>query len=268
MSLLRPERLKIFISPQRLALVKTAGRIRKRVVGKQAWTVPLSYGRPWEAPLALLAQRIKEAQWKAPSAEVLLSNQLVRYTLVPWSDALSGRQERQAFLQHCFQTAYGDISRKWDLRMNPPIPGEWALASGVDSMLLDSLHASLGKAGIRIECINPLLMTQANLSRRWLQRGSVWFVAMEQAGLCLGLLQNGAWKTVGFHENVASETSWLSEQLQALFARESVLLGKQDKDWPVVLYRVGDSASLAIPGRQVITIDINMPLLWLAGRTT
>jgi hypothetical protein len=276
-SLLRPERLKIFFSPQRLALVKTVGRIRKRVVGKQAWTVPLPGGRPWEASLALLAQVLQEAQWKADSAEMLLSNRMVRYTLVPWSDALSGRQERQAFLQHCFQTAYGDISRQWDLRMDMPLPGESVLASGVESALLESLHAVLGKAGIRLDGVYPLFMVQANQSRHWLQRGSTWFVAIEHDGLCLALLENGLWKTVGFHEMGSVETPHLSGHLQALFARESALLGLADKDWPVVLHWPKAGASPVLPGRNVTRVGITMPagsmpandisLLWLTGGT-
>jgi hypothetical protein len=245
--------LRIFLAPQQVSLMDVSGVVRRQVPRKQAVPVEHAPAVPqWQPAIAALASVLDAGDWRAGSADVVVSGHFARYTLVPWSDQLTGRQERRAFLRHCFHLAYGDASRQWDLCMSRPVPDAASLASGTSLELLEALKAALGNAGVRLEGVYPALMAGANQSRHALRQGLSWLCVKEPGRVDLALLEDGNWQSVSSHEADAEAAGTFAVLLETLMARESALLGKQDQGWPVVLYWPGKVFAPGVFPRKVI----------------
>lgn len=246
------KRLRVFLAPQQVNLMEISGGLRKRVIKRQTMNVePVAGMTDWEASLSALKSLLRLGAWRGINVEVVLSGHFVRYALISWSDQLSNKQERLAFLHHCFHMAYGEPSRQWDLRMAQPVPDQFSLASGIGLPLLEALNAILIQAGLQQGGIYPALMIGINQSRNLLRKGPVWFGSVEPGYLCLALLEDGAWKSIGSHAANTSEPGAFAFQLETLIARESTLLGKPDQGWPVVLYWPGMKINPETFSRQV-----------------
>lgn len=230
------KRLRILVTQNEVTLMEISGVLRKRATKHQVVNVDRMHASDGPACLTALGFAVRKEKWQGWSAEVVLGGHLASYTLVPWSEQLSNRQERLAFLSHCFYQAFGEPSRHWDLRMSRPIHHAHSLASGIDIALLDGLKSVLKEAGIRIRSIYPSLMIKANQSRHLLSRGTTWFAVMESGLLNLALLCHGRWMSVSCYEAESDSPEKLAGLLERFIARESVLIGKLDQHWPLVLH--------------------------------
>jgi len=249
------KRLRIFLAPQQVSLMEVSGVLRKQVTQRQVIPVEQMPGVPqWQPAMTALEYILRIGSWHAPAADVVLSAHFARYTLIPWSDQLANRQERHAFLRHCFYLAYGEPSRQWDLRMSTPAPDASSLASGVSLELLVALNAVLAKNRIKVGAVYPAIMAGANQSRRMLRHGSVWFAVKEPGRLDLALLEDGHWGAVSSHDIGTEAPEAFSVLLETLITRESALLGKPDRGWPVVLYWPGKVPAADMFARKVIPV--------------
>lgn len=257
--MLRPwrEQVRIFLDPRQVVLLRVSRGLKQRVVNRV--NLPCAEfpdASSWKAPVATLKLAVRDTQWQGASAQVVLSNHFVRYVLVPWSAQLSDRHERQAYLRHCFGVAYGEAAKRWDLRMSDAGMDKPSLASGIDLALLESLRDTLDDEGVRLDAVHPYLMMGANLTRRWLPRGAVWFALIERGRLCLSLLDNGVWKAVRNYPAEADGDETLGTLLETLLARESMLCGDVKQDWPVVLYSPESAATPRLPERKVTRVPV------------
>ncbi len=245
------DQIRIFLHPRQAILLRVSRGLKPRVTKQQVLPcAEFSGSSTWEAPVVSLKTALRDTHWHGANTRVVLSNHFVRYALVPWSAQLVDSQERMAYLRHCFGATYGEAAKRWDLRMNAPSPDAPSLASGIELTLLESLRATLADSGNTLEAIHPHLMVGANQSRRWMRRGPVWFALVESGHLCLSLLEHGVWKVV--RSNLA-EADWLP-QLEILLAREAMLFGDTQQDWPVVLYWPESDATPKLPGRKVTRV--------------
>lgn len=243
------EQVRIFLHPQQTAMLRLSRGLKPQVIHKQVLAGPV-HGSSWQEPLAALQVALRDKQWQGAPIQVVLSNHFVRYVLVPWSAQLANRQERQAYVRHCFNTAYGEAAKHWDVRMSDAGLDTPSLASGVDQALLASLTAMFDTAGMSLDGIFPHMMMAANQSRRLLSKGVHWLVVVEASRLCLALLDNGAWKAV---RSYPADQDW-QQELNLLLTRESVLLGDEHQAWPVLVYGHGSQALPSLPGRKVSAV--------------
>jgi hypothetical protein len=249
------ERISACLHPREVVLERRGWGLR----GQQG-TRRVLQGEPdaqnpsWTLPLELLRSAMKEEGMQGRRMEIVLSGHFVRYALVPWAEQLVGRQERQAYLRHCFVTAYGETARDWDLRMCAPQPHENALGSGVEPALLEGLHQVLGEFDCVARAIHPTLMLAANRSRRKIPRGDCWLIAGEPDRVCLAHIARGVWRSVRQHALVPASHTPLFVQLENLLSRESVLCGDLEQAWPVVLYWPHPEVVPCFPGRHLIRV--------------
>lgn len=249
------EKWTIFLHPQEVVLVRVSRGIRKKNVHRQIVRCQAEAGAAgWEIALEALRSTLRSNQMRGCKVEVVLSNHFVRYALVPWSEQLANQRERLAYLRHCFVSAYGDPAKRWDLRMTGLRPDEAALASGIETALLESLRTTLDGAGVAADKIHPYLMVAANKSRRFMPRGQSWFVIAEPGRLCLSHIERGIWKVVRNHPMTNEVHEPMFVQFEKLLARESVLAGDVHQDWPVVLYWPSSEVLPALPGRKLIRV--------------
>ncbi|MBI4998631.1 MAG: hypothetical protein HZC22_17385 [Rhodocyclales bacterium] len=180
-------------------------------------------------------------------ARVVLANSLVRYLLVPQSNRLSPEDEA-AVVRHCFQEVYGNAADQWELRASPAPDVPVRIASGIERALLDDLRGIVATAGIRLDSIQPRLMTVCNEHRRTLACQKAWLILVEPGNLCLGLVDQGSLVRV---RGLRIDARWASE-LPALLEREACLAELDELPGDAFLWlRIGTTPNepLALPLR-------------------
>jgi hypothetical protein len=173
----------------------------------------------WHGAVQALQAALPDRAGRPHHVRVILSSHLVRYTLVPWSDALSDAAEEEAYARHCFERVHGEAAAQWELRVSADCAGAPMLASAVDAQLLNALRDGFAAAGVRLDSIQPRLMAVCNDYRRRLQGRHAWLALLEPGRLCLALRQQGGWARV---RSMRIGPGW-REELALLLEREAYL---------------------------------------------
>jgi hypothetical protein len=223
-SRLWPDRLFLFIAPERIVLVRSHGRLRPQVVAKHIVPVTAAASAsPWQSALDTLTQLLQsDPQWQSLEVHAVLSNHFVRYQLIPWSALSAGADVRAAYVRESFVQIYGDVAAGWVYSVSPPRQGEAAFASAIDSALLAQLEQAVGHTQSRLHSVAPHLMPTFNHARRTLTQQDVWFVQVDAASLLLLCISAGHWQAVSSHQVDAAQ--WPA-QLPMLLEREWHLYG-------------------------------------------
>lgn len=224
MSLLSTDEFHIVLYPDRFALSHLRLEIGTRGA---AWrlqanqVVPARPGKEidWFGAVEALEGVLSGTGVKRARATVFLSNQLVRYLLVPWNDALSNDEEEVAVARHCFRNVYGDMADSWDLRLSPGKAGAAQLASAVDARLPEALRALFERLGMNLVSLQPQLMAAYNANRAGLRERSAWLLLHEPGSLCLARLHQGGWADVRM---LRIGDNW-QEELPLILEREAYL---------------------------------------------
>lgn len=182
MSRLLSERVRISLSPSQIFL------------GEKAIPCDASFGaEPWQGALAAL----KGVELAKSKVTVVLSNHFVRYALIPWSSALGGAAEEEAYIRHHFAKIYGERAKGWALRASPAPGNGPRLASAIDKALVDDLKSFFAsRPGVRLVSIQPQLMSVYNRCRNAIPADGAWLVLAEQDRACVGLHDGAAWRAV------------------------------------------------------------------------
>jgi hypothetical protein len=190
---------------------------------------------PWRGALQALAAALPAQAGGTARARVILSNRLVRYVLVPWSDALGDAEEEAAFARHCFERLYGEAAAQWELRVSDERDGLPRLASAVDAALPGALREVFAAAGVRLDSIQPGLMAVYNDYRRRLRGRHAWLALLEPGSVSLALLQQGRWVRV---RSMRIGPGWRVELAQIL-EREAYLADPEAAARDVFLWASG-----------------------------
>ena len=181
MSRLFPERLTVAFAPSAL-------RVRGETLACDA-----DFGsEPWHGAL----ERLKGVELGSARVTVELSNHLVRYALVPWSDALSTAAEEEAYVRHHFVKVHGERAKGWALRASEAAPGEPRLASAIDAALVEGLRKAFEGKKARLASIQPALMARFNAARASWPGDGAWLVIAEQERACIALHGGRGWRSV------------------------------------------------------------------------
>lgn len=261
------DELLVFVHPQRVVLVRLSrtlnNGLKQKLEHKQV--INLTKNIDDVSQIAALVHCLRQAMsnklWQGAMPTMIVSNSFARYTVIPWDIELAVASERQAYLQHFFNLAYGEQSKKWHLLMSEPVFGQAAIASGMNRDLLQALHNVFAESNVKIAAVYPQLMlainqTLSEVKKQSLSRGkddafSFWLVAIQSGRVCLTLLENGGWRTVK-NENIEND---VSEQVSALIQRELVHCNL-NFDAPVLVYWPESSSDqpLKLPNRKAIKV--------------
>jgi len=225
-SRLFPDRLRIGLAPAEVSVARSRGVLRKRLVEQKTLGCDPGFGaQPWHGALAALKQLDTAAR-----ATVILSNHFVRYAIVPWSDALAGPAEEEAYVRHHFARIHGERAKSWVLRWSESGGGA-RLASAIDKALLEALKRSLP----RLASVQPYLMAAINRWGKSIPRSGAWLALVEADRACIALHAGGRWRSV---QNARGE--WL-----ALLDRER---HRSDGELPDLALVAGAQADARAPG--------------------
>lgn len=226
MSPLLRDELRVVLSPDQLVLVRIAREFTRRglvrrVLAKELISFASAAGgeAPWEGAIRALEAALPGVAKRKTAATLILSNHFMRYTLVPWSEALSDEAEQMSYAQYCFRQAYGAAVENWELRLSLGPAGIPQLASAVDGRLLQALRLLFLQSGVVLKSVQPYLMAAYNNCRPRLQNRSAWLALFEPGCLCLALLQQGRWASV---RSMRIGADW-REQLPRILEREACM---------------------------------------------
>jgi hypothetical protein len=242
------DELGIVLHPERLVLARASGGWRRSLKRKEIIAVaPAAAGTPvWQPALDALAGQVSGGALAGANVRVVLSSGLVRYALVPHSDALTGEQEEIAFARHCFARIYGSQADDWVIRLSAAQPRRTRLACAVEKALLDALDRVLAPLGERYRSLQPHLMASFNRWRARLGERPGWFVVAEPGLLCLTLLRDGQWQSV---RTVKVGADWPRE-LPSVLTREECLIDSPAECDEVLLFAPDGPEPLIVqPGK-------------------
>jgi hypothetical protein len=168
------------------------------------------------------AAEIASRKFEAPCrVTVVLSNPLVRYAVVPWSEGLDTPEEEEAYVRHHFSKVYGERAREWELRASEGAPGAPRLASAVDRGLVEAIKAVFPAGGkAKLVSVQPQLMSAFNEWRGAIPAEGAWLVLAEPGRACVALHGRAGWAGV-----VNGKGAWLE-----LLERERYRLGDTSPD--------------------------------------
>lgn len=241
MSRFRTNTLQVELAPDQVNLTRTERRLTlrgMRTTVRNDWLAPAAAGQdaaPWRGAVQALETALAEPPGRPARTRVILSSRLVRYVLVPWSDALGDAEEETAFARHCFERVYGEAAVQWGLRVSEVRAGMPRLASAVDAALPGALREAFAAAGMRLDSIQPDLMAVCNDYRRCLRGRHTWLTLLEPGNLVLALLDRGRWVRV---RSMRIGPAWRVELVQIL-EREAYLADPEATARDVFLWASG-----------------------------
>jgi hypothetical protein len=259
-SLLRTSTLQVELAPDQVGLVGIQRGLTLRGVRTSAsreWLAAAAAGQdaaPWRGAVQALETTLPAHA--GARARVILSSRLVRYALVPWSDALGDADEEAAFARHCFERVYGEAAAQWEMRVSDERDGAPRVASAVDAALPGALREAFGAAGVRLDSIQPNLMAVYNDHRRGLRGRHAWLALVEPGNLCLALLHQGRWARI---RSMRIGPGWRVELAQIL-EREAYLAGPEAAARDVFLWACGlDKVALPASDRWQFKLLVTKP---------
>lgn len=177
---------------------------------------------------------------------VVLSNRFLRYAVLPWHEGLVTREEREAQASHLLRGTYGEAASQWHLKVAETGYGEPALACAVDRGLVEALHGAADEARLRLDAVQPLLMSAFNRFRHDLGSEACLLV-LEPEVLCCAVLSKGRWQAVQVSQ--VGALGWN----EALVERQIAVHGLP-VDMPVFLFDASASAQPARAGQAYRTL--------------
>ena len=196
MSPLWRDEIGIYLAPHKLALTRLGRGVRPRYLGETSWTNERLDDTHWTAACGALDALLGKPEWQNAVARVVLSDQWVRYAMVPYSAALNGHGERLTHARHVLTGIYGDIVSQWSVTLSDSRPGRAQVACALPASLVEDLQASLVRHKIPLKSLQPQLVSAYNHWRSQLPDGGGWFVTIEQGSLAAARLAPGGWDRV------------------------------------------------------------------------
>ncbi|MFM9438390.1 hypothetical protein ACFDR9_005496 [Janthinobacterium sp. CG_23.3] len=152
-----------------------------------------------EAPLAALLEAVRG--WLERHAvarqrvNVLLSDRLVRYALLPFSAMPLSEQEEAALLGARFEELYGEMPQ-WRVQADRPEYGKARIACAMPLALADGVAGLLAGAGARSGAVLPFFVACWN---RWRRQGAGrdgLVAVVEPEHMVIGSFGAGGWSSL------------------------------------------------------------------------
>lgn len=156
-----------------------------------------------EPPLTALEQQAPALGLRR--VRIILSNQLLRYTVLPWQVGVYSEADWRALAAHQFRQQYGTAAEGWELRVSLQGYGQPAVACALDTGLSAQLTAIARSAGWTLLGIEPALMAVFNRHRARLSQADHWLLMAEPQRLVLAQLGAGAWQHFYIDSPLAGE---------------------------------------------------------------
>ena len=199
---------------------------------------------PSADPAIALREAVAALGLGAFDAEVTLSNEYVRYAVVPDADALRNDAERRAAALHALAQTYGEAASAWQVAADAQGFDAAMLVAGVDAGLPASLAAALHELGARSVRVQPLLAQALDRCHSVLRHPG-WLAVLEPQRIVLATLDAQGVASVRSQR----VRSGVEEDLALLLEQARLLDAQPAQANRVVVYGdTGASGAVSLPG--------------------
>lgn len=191
--------LYITISPERISLRKLSRGLKPRLLAQHDEVIDTS-GRSssqvtspssWQVVVDRLNQLLSQPEWQNTEVDIVLSNRLVRYAVIPFREQLKKYSEQEAFARHTLHKTYGSMAEQFELRIQHGKVGVPSLISAVDRKLLEDLRQACLTHKLKLRSVTPYVMQVFNSHSKDIKRNLAWLVINEPNYSLLALLKDG-----------------------------------------------------------------------------
>lgn len=217
MSLPWLDRLTLFLHPRAVMLERHPWRGQaERFTALQS--LADNSDASWQTSLAAATHLLATHASHRSQLSVIVANQFVRYSLLPWSPEILGDKARLAMARAIFVSSQGKQAEQLDIALDQPLFGMNGLATGIHRDLLDGVRRAAKATHLRLSSIQPRLTSDLATNGRTINDGCVAFhdegwltlIGLRAGNLCL--LRN---------HRVESAPEQLTGELQGILAMES-----------------------------------------------
>jgi hypothetical protein len=192
-SLLSPDTLSLYITPDRIQAVKTAGLSRRAVEVRQR-EASVQAEDNWQGLIRVVNELV--TQTKAQRLHVVLSDKLVRYASFPWNASLRNADEDLSMAMLNFDDVYGaNTSADWHLALSEGRPGQSRLSIAIPKSLFTVLRSNFGQKRPKVTSIQTAFSAVLQTHRQQLGSNG-WLINLEDGRLTLGSWANDSWKWI------------------------------------------------------------------------
>lgn len=206
-----PDHLSLTLMPQRVYVEQCGlcGLGRRKLFALQAvpneseptWQASINSVQSWFANQAQSGKETGKETGKKSSTKsatrttVYVSEQFVRYQLLPWQAGLVSSQEWLAYARHRFVEVYGEQASRWQISVETVSPGQAAIAMAIEHDLFDALM-NLRSHGAKVVSLQSRWVALMNQNRRLIgkqadRREGCWVVLIEPTQISYALIQRG-----------------------------------------------------------------------------
>ena len=181
----------------------------------------------------LLNQLNQVADITGAQLAIKLTDDLVRYTLLPPTQQALTADEQQRLAQAQFTRIYGSAAKQWGCIADTMQFNKKTLAAAIDQPLLQTIQDTATSLQLKLTSVEPMLPTIISHWQKTLNQANTLLVVVQGSTCTLLASVNHAPAFVAQH--VISPTITSSE-LQALLQREALMQGLALKEIPVYLF--------------------------------
>lgn len=211
-------RLRVVLHPDRV-VVTTIERGWRPVAGKsEIIHCDLASGaQPWKAPLDALQRWLQSESRQGSDVDFTLSDSLVHYAHVSWSEHVQTSTELKALARAVFSDVYGTVAASWTVTVDMTAYGAHGVACAVDSRGLQELKDICTANRLRLRRLSPLFMEVFNCRSGAIVDAGL--IAVVEGNRCvLACVKDGMWHSI-------RTLSVGDGGLDVLIAREILLQG-------------------------------------------
>jgi len=206
------DRIRIYLHPQQLTMVRLSGWLKTKVVAKaelSGWEPSTDYNHALNA----LSQELKKVEWQQAKTSVILSGHGMHYRVAPWHAELT-HDEQEALLRHRYTEVFGAKAAFWKISFCDAGFAKQGLAAAIDHVLLDQIKAIFTASTLTFDVIEPSLMAAFNASRQKIHAENTWFILLEAGLLTAGLINENGWVGVRSMSSGTEQLATLEIQLK------------------------------------------------------
>lgn len=249
-------RLYVAISPERLSLIKLGRGLKPRLLDKHdEEIVPVGKPSSWQSALDKLAQLLSQPEWQKAEVNVVLSNRLVRFSMITFGAQVNKYSVREAFARHALSQTYGMVVEQWVLRIEQGKARQPSLVSAIDKSLLEALQQACVAQQLKLNLVTPYLTPVFNRFQKMLKHDPAWLIISEPGYSLLALLSGGQLISINgvAHDNI--------NELPMLLDRENLVNSLEEPCKSVYLYAPSCKDFSTIPqmGYEFSKLDLSVP---------
>ncbi len=232
MSLLFPDRLSLYLTPERIQGVKTVGWGQHAVEVRQR-DAKVQAADNWQDLVRVANEMAQQTQTRR--LHIVLSDQLARYATFPWRADLRNAAEDLAMARLQFDDLYGThASADWHFGFSAERPGQQRLSVAIPRSLFALLQGNLGQPQLRVQSVKTAFCATLQTHRKQLA-DSGWLVNLEDGRLTLGSWSQKTWNWIySVHAEPSNPQELLSRIRQEIQLSSTSL--RADQPLPIYLH--------------------------------